>query len=99
MGSMDGPVTRLRLRVSPGARRPAVVGRHGTGWKVRVAAPPERGRANDAVVELLATTLGVPRAQVQLVSGTSGRDKLFELAGIAPDEIDRRLEDAGRREE
>jgi uncharacterized protein len=95
---MVGPVTRLRLRVAPGARRSAVVGRHGDAWKVRVAAAPEGGRANDALVELLSTTLDVPRARVQLVSGATARDKIVELAGVTPDEIDRRLDAAGRKE-
>jgi uncharacterized protein (TIGR00251 family) len=95
---MDGPVTRLRLRVSPGAGRSTVVGRHGDGWKVRVAGAPERGRANEALVELLSSTLGVPRTGVQLASGATGRDKLVELTGIAPDEIDRRLAAARRKE-
>jgi uncharacterized protein (TIGR00251 family) len=98
MGSMDGPVTRVRLRVSPGAGRSAVVGRHGDGWKVRVAAAPERGRANEALVGLLSSALGVARGRVRLVSGAAGRDKVVELSGVAPEEIDRRLEAAGRKE-
>jgi uncharacterized protein (TIGR00251 family) len=98
MGSMAGPVTRLQLRVAPRARRSAIVGRHGGGWKVRVAAAPEDGRANEALVELLSSTLDVPRAHVRLVSGTAARDKIVELAGVAPDEIDRRLDAAGRKE-
>lgn len=87
--------TRLRLRVAPGATRPGVVGRHGDGWKVRVAEPPERGRANDAVLALLARTLGVPRASLTLVSGHGARDKVVELDGIEPDEVERRLTAAG----
>jgi len=51
---MGAETTRLRLRVSPGARRAAVVGRQGDAWKVRVAEAPERGRANEAVLRLLA---------------------------------------------
>ena len=90
--------TRLRLRVAPGAARAAVVGRHGDGWKVRVAAAPERGRANDAVLDLLAETLSVPRGSVSLVSGSSSRDKIVELFGITADEIDRRLASAGGEE-
>jgi uncharacterized protein (TIGR00251 family) len=89
----------VRLRVSPGAARAAVVGRHGEAWKVRVAAAPERGKANDAVLALLADTLSVPRASVTLVSGGGSRDKVVELAGIAPDEIERRLASAGGEEE
>ncbi len=90
--------TRLRLRVSPGATRSGVVGRHGDGWKVRVTAPPEGGRANDAVLRLLADTLAVPRATVRLVSGHGGRDKIVELAAADPSEIERRLASAAGKE-
>jgi len=91
--------TRLRLRVSPGATRAGVVGRHGEGWKIRVAAPPEGGRANDDVVRLLADTLSVSRDAVTLVSGHGGRDKVVELTGIDPDRVERRLTAAARKEQ
>jgi uncharacterized protein YggU (UPF0235/DUF167 family) len=90
--------TRLALRVSPGARTSAVVGRYGDGWKVRVAAQPERGRANEALVALLAATLRVPARTISVVSGHGGRDKLVELTGLAPEETERRLAAAGRKE-
>jgi uncharacterized protein len=86
------PSTRLRLRVVPGSARPGIVGRYGNAWKVRVGAPPERGRANDAVLDLLAETLSVPRHDVRLVSGHGARDKVIELDGIAEAETLRRLE-------
>ncbi len=89
---MPEPTTRLRIRVSPGARTTELVGRQGEAWKVRVAAPPERGRANDALLKLLAETLGVPRTELELVAGGSGRDKIVELRGLGADEADRRLE-------
>jgi uncharacterized protein (TIGR00251 family) len=82
------------LRVSPGAARSVLVGRHGAGWKVRVAAAPEDGKANDAVVRLLAETLALPARDVQLVSGASSRDKIVALEGIGPAEIERRLAEA-----
>jgi hypothetical protein len=84
--------TRLGLRVVPGAVRSGIVGRHGAGWKIRVAAPPEGGRANDAVIRLLAKTLDAGRSDVEIVAGRSGRDKIVEVAGIAPDELERRLD-------
>jgi uncharacterized protein (TIGR00251 family) len=90
--------TRLRLRVSPGAARSGVVGRHGDGWKVRVAAAPEAGRANDAVVQLLADTLDVPRSDVTLVSGHGGRDKIVQLAEADLADVERRLDSAARRD-
>jgi uncharacterized protein (TIGR00251 family) len=82
---------RLQLRVSPGASRTEVVGRHGEAWKVRVAAPPEGGRANEALVGLLADTLGVRRAEVEIVAGHGARDKVVSLSGVEAAEIDRRL--------
>ena len=93
---MEAPSTRLRVRVAPGAGSPAVVGRHGEAWKLRVAAPPERGRANHAVVVLLAETLGVRREAVRLVGGGAARDKVVELDGLTASEAERRLAAAGR---
>jgi uncharacterized protein (TIGR00251 family) len=86
--------TRLRLRVSPGAGRSAIVGRHGDAWKVRVTEAPEHGRANEAVVRLLAQTLAVPRDAVAIVSGHAARDKIVELTGVGPALIERRLASA-----
>jgi uncharacterized protein len=88
---MAEPTTRLRLRVSPGATRTELAGRYGDAWKVRVSAVPERGRANDAVVGLLARRLGVPRASVSVVSGLASRDKVVELRGVSRAEAERRL--------
>lgn len=93
--------TRVRLRVSPGAASSYVVGRHGAGWKIRVSAVPEGGKANDAVVHLLADALALQSADVAIVSGHASRDKTVSLAGIDPDETDRRLalaSDARRKE-
>jgi uncharacterized protein (TIGR00251 family) len=88
---MAGASTRLRLRVSPGASSNAIVGRHGDSWKVRVTAPPEDGKANDAVLRLLAERLELPAGSVTLVSGPSRRDKIVELAGTDAAEAERRL--------
>jgi uncharacterized protein (TIGR00251 family) len=95
---MEGLSTRLRLRVSPGARNARVVGRHGQAWKVCVAAPPEGGRANEAVVRLLAETLSLPRGAVTLVSGHGARDKVVRLDGLDQTQIERRLQSAAGKE-
>ena len=89
---MTATCTRLRLRVSPGAGRACIVGRHGDAWKVRVAAAPERGRANEAVLRLLADRLAVPQASLTVVSGHTARDKVIELRGLDEAEVERRLE-------
>jgi uncharacterized protein len=83
--------TRLELRVVPSARRPGVVGRYGAAWKVRVAAPPEDGRANQAVLGLLAETLRLPRRALSIVAGSGSRDKIVECEGLSADEAEVRL--------
>jgi uncharacterized protein len=76
-----------------------VVGRHGEAWKVRVQAAPKRGRANDAVLRLLAEALSLPRHRISLVSGHGGRDKIVLLEGISHDESERRLAAAERKDD
>lgn len=71
-----------------------MAGRHGDAWKLRVAAPPERGRANAAVVSLVAATLGVPRKDVELVSGETSREKVVLVHGLAAEVAESRLESA-----
>lgn len=100
---MGTETTRVRVRVSPGGGRTAVIGRQGDAWKVRVTEAPERGRANEAVLRLLANTLALPRAAVTLVCGHGGREKIVELSGVGPALIERRLTSAaatgrGRKE-
>lgn len=94
MGSVQ---SRVQLRVVPRAKRSVVVGRHGAGWKVRIAAPPEHGRANAAVVALLSATTGVPASGIEIVAGTTARDKTVVLSGIDTGEVERRLEAAKDR--
>lgn len=84
----------LSVHVQPGAGRSAVVGRHGAALKVRVGAPPEGGRANEATGSLLSETFGVKPSAVELVGGATSRSKQFRLAGVDPDEFHRQLERA-----
>jgi uncharacterized protein (TIGR00251 family) len=94
--SEDGERTSivLRVHVNPGAGRTAVVGRHGDAVKLRVAAPPEGGRANEAVADLLATTLGVDRDRVTLASGQTSRSKRFRVEEVDLDAVRRLLKEA-----
>lgn len=84
-------MARLGVTVSPGAARSELVGRHGDGWKARVAAPPERGRANEALVELLAEALGVPRSAVRVVAGQRAKAKVVEVDGLTAEDVESRL--------
>lgn len=84
-------MARLRVTVSPGAARSELVGPHGDGWRARVAAPPERGRANDELCRLLAEALSLPASSVRVVAGHGSRRKVVEVDGLEPAEIERRL--------
>lgn len=88
----DGDDLVLDLWVQPGARCSELAGSHGDALKVRVAAPPLEGRANSALIAFLAELFAVPRRQVQLEQGSSGRRKRVRVVapghlptGVAPD--------------
>ena len=67
------------------------MGRHGTAWKVKVTAPAEAGRANEAVIALLAKTLSLPRRDISIAAGFGSRDKLLAFDGISAGELESRL--------
>lgn len=77
----DGGV-RLPVFVVPGASRDAIVGEHDGALRVRVAAPPEKGRANAAVRELLARELGLRRADLVITAGLGSRRKTVLVRGV-----------------
>jgi uncharacterized protein (TIGR00251 family) len=83
--------TRLRLKVVPGATRAGVVGWLGPALKIRVTAPPEKGKANAAVAALLAAELGLPPAAVRIVSGGGSPNKIVEIEGASEADVLRRL--------
>jgi uncharacterized protein len=83
--------TWIRVKVVPGASKDALAGRQADRWKVRVAQPPERGRANRAVEALLAALLGVSPGRVKVVRGARSALKTVAVAGMAPAEVARRL--------
>ena len=91
----ETPVTViLRVHVQPGAGRSAATGRYGDALKVRVAAAPEGGRANQATASLVASLLGVSDRQVELVSGQSSRSKRLRVEGVHLSELRRLLTEA-----
>jgi uncharacterized protein (TIGR00251 family) len=77
----------LAVRAQPGARKTAVLGEHAGALKVAVTAPPEDGRANEALVEVLRDWLGLRRSQVELAGGATNRNKQFLIRGLTPDEL------------
>lgn len=79
------------VRAQPGARRNMIVGEQAGALKVAVTAPPDKGRANDSIVLVLADSLGLKRSQVELVSGATSRAKKFLLRGLTVDGLRNRL--------
>jgi uncharacterized protein (TIGR00251 family) len=83
--------TRLKLKVVPGASRSEVAGWLGDMLKVKVSAPPEKGKANVAVEALVAKTLNLPASSVKIVSGTSSQHKVIEIRGLSKVQIFQKL--------
>jgi uncharacterized protein (TIGR00251 family) len=78
---------RVELRIQPGASSTGLAGTHAGRLKLRVQAPPLDGRANDAVIEWIARTLGVPQRTVTLIRGATSRDKTVEIAGATVEQV------------
>lgn len=89
------PVCTLAFKVTPNAPRTEVTGRVGSAIKIKLHAPPVDGRANAALVEFLAETLGVPRGAVALVRGETSRQKRVRVTGLTQAEAEARLLRAG----
>jgi uncharacterized protein (TIGR00251 family) len=87
--SADG--TRLRVQVAPRASRSEIVGLHGQRLRIRVAAPPVDGAANQELGRFLASVLKVPRNAIGIVSGQEGRSKVVNITGLSPPEVALRL--------
>jgi uncharacterized protein (TIGR00251 family) len=85
---------RLTVEVVPKSSRNAVVGWIGEALKVRVTAPPDRGRANEAVRRLMADTLELRPSRIRIATGPKSRRKVVEIEGLDEAEIRRRI-DAG----
>jgi hypothetical protein len=79
------------VKVVPGASRDRIAGPLGGALKVAVAAPPEGGRANAAVIELLAAHLGAKRSEVEIVGGRNRPQKRIRVRGVPIDAIRARL--------
>jgi uncharacterized protein len=82
---------QLQLRVQPRASRTELAGIHGDALRVRLAAPPVEGAANQALIRLLANLLSVPRSAVQVIAGEKSRSKIVKVSGIGPEQAARRL--------
>lgn len=84
-------VSRITVHVVPRARTTELAGTYGDAIRIRVAAPPADGAANEELVRFLAERLGVPKSAVRIVSGALGRRKIIEVEGRSSEAIHQAL--------
>ncbi len=85
----NGEVLTLTLHIQPGAKRSELAGLHGDALKIRLAAPPIEGRANEALLKFIAELFGVPARQVELKQGGQSRHKVVSITGskVVPESL------------
>ena len=84
----DGRIT-LTLHIQPGAKKTEFAGLHGDALKIRLAAPPVDGKANEALIRFVAETLGLAKSAVNLKSGQTSRRKVLEVVGTTSEAVGR----------
>ena len=82
----NGRIT-LTLHIQPGAKKTEFAGRHGDALKIRLAAPPVDGKANEALIKFIAATLHLPKSSVMLKSGQTSRRKVLEVSGTTAESV------------
>ena len=82
-----GEGIEIFLHCQPGAKKTEVQGIHGDRLKIRLAAPPVEGKANDTLIAWLAKELGIPKLNIQLINGDTGRQKRLLISGVTLEQI------------
>ena len=82
----DGAIT-FAVRVVPRASRSEIAGEHDGALRVRVAAPPVEGAANDELTRTLARALGVPPRSVEIVAGRQSKSKQVRVSGVGAQQL------------
>lgn len=85
---MTDDAATFAVKVVPRASRNQIVGREGDAIKIRLNAPPVEGKANEALAKFLAETLGVRRAQIEIVSGHASRHKIVRVRGVTANQVE-----------
>jgi uncharacterized protein (TIGR00251 family) len=81
----------LPVQAQPGARQNAITGEHAGRLRVAVTQAPEKGKANKALIEVLAAALDLKKSQIALVTGETSSQKKFLVSGIALEELASRI--------
>jgi uncharacterized protein (TIGR00251 family) len=78
---------RMNVKITPGSSRTRILGLHGDCLKIAVSAAPEKGKANQALIEFLSEIIGLPRQKITVLSGQTSPRKVILLAGTTPEAI------------
>ena len=92
MSPSPASTTFLSVRVTPAASRDALLGWQGEVLRLSVAAPAQRGKANEAALRLLSAALGLPRERLRIVRGHTSRQKVIAIQGLDEAEVRARLD-------
>jgi uncharacterized protein (TIGR00251 family) len=79
--------TRIRVKVLPRSSRNQVIGKEGDVFKVKLTSPPVEGKANKALIELLAKRLRIAKGRIEIISGKSSRLKTVRISGLSLEDI------------
>jgi len=83
----DSVGTVIKVKVIPRSSRTEILGKENDIYRMKLTDPPVEGKANKAVIELLAEKLGVPKREIEIVSGKTGRLKTIRIRGLAAGEV------------
>ena len=85
--------TQIPVRAQPGARKNAIVGIHDGALKIATTAPPDKGKANEAIASVLAAAFDLPKSRIELTSGHTSRQKKFLLRGLSAADVEQVIAD------
>lgn len=72
---------KIKVHIQPGAKKDEIVGQYGDAIKIKLKAPPMQGKANEALIDLLAEKYGVKRSEIKIIHGLTSRDKIVSIGG------------------
>ena len=91
MITQTGRGVRLTLFIQPKASKNEIIGPHNGALKIKITAPPVDGKANAKLVDFLSEVLDIPKRQIEILKGETGRNKSVEILGLSEDEVRTKL--------
>jgi uncharacterized protein len=93
---MPVPNTKISVKITPNSGRNEIAGLSGEVWRIKVAAPPEKGKANKELIEFLSEILGIRKDKITLIRGLTSHNKVIAIDGLSPEAISARFS-AGKK--